>query len=109
MALFEPGRPCPLCGSPINLNDDHIGFTFLGSNDTKVALLDDGVVHRKCLSDWDDRDAFVEAWNAEAKVRLGQEHMLEITQSGEVQYESERRGREFGGFLWRLRRFLRVE
>lgn len=108
MALFDPGSPCPLCGSPINLDDDHIGFTFLGSYDTNVALLDDGVVHRKCLSEWENRDSFVETWNAEAKGCLGEGHLLEITPSGEVEYKSERRGSGIGGFLQRFRKFLRM-
>jgi hypothetical protein len=90
MALFDPGSPCPLCGTPIALEDDHIGFTFLDSRDPHVEILDDGVVHRRCLNLWVNRDAFVSAWNAEAAGCLGETHRLEITPAGEVQYKSER-------------------
>jgi hypothetical protein len=108
MALFDPGCPCPLCGSPININDDHIGFTYLGSYDHNVSLLDDGVVHRQCLSKWEHRNAFVEAWNGEAEACVGQEHLLEITPGGEVRYKSERHGRRLKNFLRRLRDFFRM-
>lgn len=90
MALFDPGTPCPHCGSPIDLIDDHIGFTFLGSYDANVEILDDGVVHRHCLNQWQHRDAFIEVLNAEAKGSLGERHLLEITAGGNVHCISEK-------------------
>jgi hypothetical protein len=90
MSLFVPGCPCPLCGSPVDLDDDYIGFTFLGSYDANVSILDDGVAHRQCLNNWEHRDAFVAAWNAEAKRCLAEGHLLEITPAGDVHYCSER-------------------
>lgn len=96
MVLFDPGSPCPLCGSPITLDDDCIAFTYIGSHDANIELLDDGVVHRKCLNKWEHRNAFVEVWNSEAN-GLGE---LEVTLKGEVQYKSERDSGQASGGTW---------
>jgi len=85
MALFEPGSPCPLCGLPMLETEDTIGFSHLASSNPLILPFDDGVVHRQCISAWDQRDEFVAAWNSEAG-----DLALIVTPTGEVCYAAGR-------------------
>jgi hypothetical protein len=90
MALWNPDIPCPLCGQPVGSDERLIiGFTCLGSYDPDVAVIDDAVVHQACLDDWERRDYFVSAWNAEAAQNdRTSRYWLEISSGGHVHYSN---------------------
>jgi hypothetical protein len=69
--------------------DDLLGFTYVGPGRGPLLFgINDGVVHRKCLSEDPHRDEIVAAWNEAAEGGLGPQGMLEVTRSGRVRYLS---------------------
>lgn len=88
MALFRDGQICHFCQSPITGDQDLLGFTFVASANPIVRPLDDCVCHRQCLSEWNDRDLFVHAWNREAMYSLGTGWFLDVGADGWVSYLS---------------------
>jgi hypothetical protein len=89
MALFMSGTPCPYCGKPMVARDDLLGFTSVGYRPGSLLYgINDGVVHRKCLSKHPRRDEIVAAWNEAAEACLGPQYMLEVTRFGRVRFLS---------------------
>src|SRR5262245_30371152 len=87
MALFDPGTPWPYCGKPMYERDDLLGFTSVGYGRGSLLFgINDGVVHRTCLSGHPRRDEIVAAWNEAAEGCLGPQHLLEVTRSGRVRF-----------------------
>ena len=84
MALFNPGSPCPLCNAPITerqMNDGILyASTYWGIADKTFAILDDAVVHQRCIDTWEHRDAFVRYYNQNCRDELW------VTKSGSVCY-----------------------
>jgi hypothetical protein len=90
MPLFGSTTPCAVCGDPIGSDHNNIlGFDFI----TEQVPLDflrfgDAVAHVSCLSRWERRDEFIEAWNralseyfAGKALRIGANHRVEYTDS----------------------------
>ena len=86
MALYDEVTPCSICGDAVGTDANSIiGFTYLGSSHQLVAMLDDSVVHRACLDNWESRDEFVAAWNRESQGVLFDK--LVVTENGHVDYQ----------------------
>lgn len=86
MALFRDGQICYLCRTPMTGDQDLLGFTYVATGIPIVKPLDDSVCHRKCMSEWSERDRFVLSWNKEAMYSLGATWFLDISSGGEVHY-----------------------
>jgi hypothetical protein len=70
MALFSPGfTPCPLCGEIIAEGDDDLVSTshFIGDHEHPLYPYSDAVMHRACFLKWEQRAAYVAAYNADAR------------------------------------------
>ena len=84
MALFDPDRPCPICGCPLVEvgADPEAGFatTYWAIEDPQFTILDDSVVHRSCLAGWPQRDLFVAYYNQHCRDELW------VDRNGNVQY-----------------------
>ena len=64
MALCYPTLPCAVCGQPIGTDESNIlGFNCIDIPERDFQHFADGLAHISCLSSWDRRDEFMEAWN----------------------------------------------
>src|SRR4051794_30455085 len=67
MALFAPGiTTCSLCGEVLAEADEMVGTThFIGDHDHPLFAYSDTLMHRACFLKWENRAAFVAAYNSE--------------------------------------------
>jgi hypothetical protein len=96
MGMYSIGTPCPLCGEPLNKEDDLIGFGCLAMSDPTFAPLDDYVVHRTCLDVWERRDDFIAYHNRLVRPpgrTLGDDLVM---YDGHVRYQREADALELG-------------
>lgn len=86
MALYYPEAPCSVCGHAIGTDMSNIiGFNFIEIPQRDFQHFADGLAHISCLSSWERRDEFIEAWNrALSEYYVGKE--LRIDGDGRVTY-----------------------
>jgi hypothetical protein len=86
MGIYLPEMPCKFCGKPLGSDKDQlIGFAAWVSSNPLILELNDTVVHRRCLSQWEKRDDFIKAYNqAMKRNKYGQ---LKIDRNGQVRYK----------------------
>ena len=88
MALFWPGTPCALCGTPIEEARQAIKFAALPPTGSEFDGLHDASIHRMCLRAWALKDEFVAHYNCLVDTRArGRVSRLSITSDGEVVHE----------------------
>jgi len=86
MALNYPTAPCAVSGQPIGTDENNIlCFDFIEIPERDFQHFGDGLAHISCLSTWERRDEFIEAWNrALAEYYVGKQ--LCIDGDGRVTY-----------------------
>ncbi len=101
MGVYVPEMPCCFCGKPLGYDEEQlIGFPAWLSSNPLILELNDAVLHRRCLSQWEKRDNFVKAYNQAA----GRKHpQLKIDWKGQVRYK--KRSPSFALML--IRMFIR--
>ena len=86
MPIYYPTAPCAVCGEPIGTDKSNIlGFDFIEIPVRAFQHFGDGLAHVSCLSEWERRDEFIDAWNRELReYYLGKQ--LRVGADGRVAY-----------------------
>jgi hypothetical protein len=86
MALYYPEAPCAVCGEAIGADERNIlGFDFIEIPQREFQHFGDGLAHISCLSSWERRDEFIQAWNrALGEYYVGKQ--LRVDGDGRVDY-----------------------
>src|SRR4030095_6510780 len=86
MAIYYPEAPCAVCGQSIGTEKSNIlAFDFIEIPERDFQHFGDGLAHISCVSSWERRDEFIEAWNrALSEYYVGKE--LRIDGNGRVAY-----------------------
>ena len=66
MAIIIDGHTqCPLCDGVLGANDDTVSTTaFIGDSADPLWRFSDAGMHRACFLGWNDRESFVDRFNA---------------------------------------------